>query len=59
MKDFMQLDRLPAVKLLKLAIVLHEIYGSFDTCAFVLQHYSRKTNDGLLEKYIDKLVGKA
>lgn len=59
MKDFMNLDQLSTEKLLKLAIILHEIYGSFDTCAFVLQHYSRKANDGLSDKYLKQLVGGA
>jgi FkbM family methyltransferase len=56
MKDFMRLDELSAEKLLKLAIVLHEIYGSFDACGLVLQHYSRKANSNLSDSYLKRLV---
>jgi FkbM family methyltransferase len=37
MKDFMRLSELVPEKLAKLAILLHELYQSFDTAAFVLQ----------------------
>jgi FkbM family methyltransferase len=55
-KDFMRLDKLPPKKLLKLAIILHDIYVSLDTCAHVLQCYERKTNDGLGTNYMQRLV---
>jgi len=57
-KNFMNLDELSSEKLLKLAIILHEIYDSLDTCAFVLQAYDRGVKDGLLERYYTRLLGK-
>lgn len=55
-KDFMNLDSLSSEKLLKLAIILHEVYQSLDACVFVLQAYDRKAKDGLLERYFKRLV---
>jgi FkbM family methyltransferase len=56
MRNFMHLDQLIPEKLLKLAIILHEVYHSFDACALVLQHYSNKTNDNLWKNYLHRLV---
>lgn len=58
-RDFMTLDDLPPEKLLKLALMLHVIYRSTDTCAFVLQAYQRKTGDRLFERYLQRLTGRS
>lgn len=55
-RNFMHLDGLSPAQLLKLAIILHEIYGSLDVCAFVLQAYDRQTRDGLLDAYYKRLL---
>jgi FkbM family methyltransferase len=57
-RNFMHLDQLLPTQLLKLAIILHEVYASLDTCAFVLQAYDRKTGDGLLDAYYKQLLAK-
>lgn len=56
-KSFMNLDALPVEKLLKLAIILHSLYRSFDTCAFILQHYQNRTKEPLADRYMSRLVG--
>lgn len=56
-KNFMSLDTLIPEKLLKLAILLHVIRGSYDVCAFVLQCYQKKTGDKLADKYIRAITG--
>lgn len=37
-KSFLEFGRLAPLKLLKLAIILHEIYFSYDLCALALRH---------------------
>lgn len=58
-KSFMELDRLPAEKLLKLAIILHELFGSYDFCALVLRHRDAAAGDRLGEAYLERLTGGA
>jgi hypothetical protein len=53
----MKLDRMSDIQLLKLAIILHEVYQSFDACAFVLPQYSKRRQDDLASKYIRHLTG--
>ncbi len=55
-RDLMQLDGLAPAKLLHLAVILHEVYNSFDTCAHVLGHYDQKTGGSLRDTYMAKLV---
>ena len=57
-RNFMSLDALPPEKLLKLALMLHTIYRSIDTCAFVLQAYQRKSGERLFERYMSRLTGR-
>ncbi len=54
-KNFMELDRLPAEKLLKLAIVLHEVYRSLDLCLVALRAYDAQAASTLSETYLAKL----
>lgn len=58
-KDFMALDRLPAGKLLAMAVILHMIYGSFDLVLQVLQAYDAKMGTSLGETYFQKLTRRA
>ncbi len=58
-KSFMELDRLPAEKLLKLAILLHELYGSYDFCALALRHWDAAAGGRLGEAYLERLTGGA
>ena len=36
-RDFMALDKLPAGKLVKMAVILNDVYQSFDLCYVVLE----------------------
>jgi FkbM family methyltransferase len=59
MRDFMHLAGLPPEKLLTLAIILHAVYGSFDTCADVLRQYDTLTVAGLWPRYVQRLTSRA
>jgi hypothetical protein len=41
---------------LKLAIILHEVYGSIDLAALALNRYDALTNQGLWKAYLTKLT---
>ncbi len=56
-KDFMQLHRLSTGKLLKLAVILHEVQESYDLCALILEEYDRKAGARLRERYMRVLLG--
>lgn len=56
-RDFSALGRLPAEKLLKLAVVLHEVYGSYDLTALALKHFDAETEGGLWPAYVRRLTG--
>ncbi len=56
-KSFLDFGRLDPVKLLKLAVILHEVYGSYDLCALALRHYDARQGTALSAAYIQKLVG--
>lgn len=55
-KDFIQLDKLVPEKLLKLAVILHEIYKSYDLCHFVLAKYDRIKGSAFSDLYLEKLL---
>jgi FkbM family methyltransferase len=55
-KNFMELDRLSPEKLLKLAVILHLQYTSFDLALESLKAYDAKTGAGLANKYVQGLV---
>ena len=54
-KDFMALDRLSAEKLLRLAVILHEVYGSSDLAMQALIAYDRQCSSGLAPAYLQRL----
>jgi FkbM family methyltransferase len=55
-KDFMALDRLPAEKLLRLAAILHMVYGSFDLAMQALLAYDRQHSSALAPAYLHRLT---
>jgi FkbM family methyltransferase len=55
-KDFMALDRLPAEKLLRLAAILHMVYGSFDLAMQALLAYDRQYSSALAPAYLHRLT---
>ncbi|MFO0995592.1 MAG: FkbM family methyltransferase [Alphaproteobacteria bacterium] len=56
-KDFTAFDRLEPERLLKLAIILHEVYQSFDLAALALQHHDKATGGQLCASYLQRLTG--
>jgi FkbM family methyltransferase len=56
-RSFMTFDRVPPEKLLKLAIILHEVYSSWDLAALALQHHDLLTGKGLWKAYLNRVTG--
>lgn len=56
-KDFMKLDELSPEKLIKMAVILNDVYKSYDLCHVVLSAYDHVTADVLAQKYLDRLAG--
>jgi FkbM family methyltransferase len=54
--DFARLDRLVPSSLLKLAALLHEVYGSFDLCHVVLVAYDRQCATSYAGRYFERLT---
>jgi FkbM family methyltransferase len=55
-KDFMAFDRLPPEKLLRLAAILHLVYGSYDLALRALQAYDRQSASVVAESYFQRLT---
>lgn len=56
LRDFMAWGSLTPAQLLKLAVILHEVYGSFDTAAFALHLYDRATGTTIWRQYAQRLT---
>jgi FkbM family methyltransferase len=54
--DLTRLDRLEPEALLKLAALLHEIYGSFDLCHVVLSAHDRQCGTSYSHRYVELLA---
>jgi hypothetical protein len=54
-KNFTDFDKLSPDKLLKMAVILHDVYTSYDLVHYTLQHYDKQTNDSLAPKYLTLL----
>ncbi len=55
-RDFMSLDKLSDGQLLKLAVVLHENYGSHDLAAFALGALDRRSGSSHQPSYVRRLA---
>ena len=55
-RDFTRLDLLKPHQLLKMAVILHEVYHSFDLALILLQEYDRHRHSGLAQNYLAKLT---
>jgi hypothetical protein len=55
-RDFMRLGAMEPGQLLRMAVILHEMYQSFDLAALCLQHYDAKTKGGLWKVYMQRLI---
>ena len=56
-RNFMEFNRTAPERLLKLAIILHEAYQSFDLAALALQHHDDSTGGQLCASYLQHLTG--
>ena len=57
-RKFTIFDQLETESLLKLAILLHELYTSIDLCARVIAEYDAKQGSLLHERYLDEISRK-
>jgi FkbM family methyltransferase len=55
--DLARLDQLESPALIKLAALLHEIYGSFDLCHLVLAAHDRRWRTSYTQRYVELLRG--
>ncbi|PKL38707.1 MAG: hypothetical protein CVV41_22260 [Candidatus Riflebacteria bacterium HGW-Riflebacteria-1] len=55
-RDFTRLDLLRPHQLLKMAVILHEVYHSFDLALILLQEYDRHKQSGLAQDYQAKIT---
>lgn len=56
-KDFTRFSILSPEELLKLAVIVNDMYNSIDLAAYALQFYDAKTNKGLWEVVMRRLFG--
>jgi len=54
-RDISTWNHLSDESVLKLAMILHEVYGSFDSSATLLQIYDQKTGSALWKAYLNAL----
>jgi hypothetical protein len=54
-KNFLHYDQTPPEKLLKLAVILHDVYGSYDIVHYILQQYDKHTSSKCAEQYLQLL----
>lgn len=50
-KDFTRFSEIPPRKLLKLAIMMHELYQSFDLCALAIKSFDEQTGFRIYDRY--------
>lgn len=55
-RNFMHFDNLSEEKMLKLAVLLHDMVGSYDLCQLLLQHHEQKFGKGLWKTYMKRLT---
>lgn len=55
-KDFMALDQLTTDKLLRMAAILHMVYGSFDLAMQALLAYDQQASSGIAQTYFQRLT---
>lgn len=55
-KNFLHYDQTPPEKLLKLAVILHEVYGSYDLVHYILSEYDKQTSAKYAERYLQSVL---
>jgi len=58
-RDFLSLEEVPVQKLLKMAVILNDMYQSFDLCHFVLAQADAKQQNGYADDYLQRLSAAA
>jgi FkbM family methyltransferase len=56
-KDFLKFGELPSDDLLRIALLAHDVFGSYDLAALALQHLELRDNKGLWQAYMSRLLG--
>jgi FkbM family methyltransferase len=54
-KNFLHYDQTPPEKLLKLAVILHDVYASYDLVHYILSEYDKQTSAKYAEQYLQLL----
>lgn len=54
-RDWLRLDELPSLKLKKLAVLVHDVLGSYDLCHLVLEALDRRDGQALAQRYRERL----
>ena len=54
-RDFMKFDELLNGKLIKLAVILNDVYQSFDFCYYVLSHLDKRNKGNLTADYLTRI----
>lgn len=54
-RDFMNYGSMAPEKLLKLAVILHEVYGSYDLAHYALAEYDKQSGTELSDQYRQKI----
>ena len=55
----MDFQSVPEDKLLKLALMLHDLFQSFDLCSYILTEVDRRSGTGHAQRYLERLTAKA
>ena len=58
-RDFMALDALSTEKLIKMAVILNDVYQSFDLCYVILEAADKKTGGASAKDYLGRLAAAA
>jgi FkbM family methyltransferase len=57
-RDFTRLHELSGEQLLRMAVILHECYGSVDLAQLCLAHHDRKAGTRYWDEYLARLLGR-
>lgn len=58
-RDFLHLEAVPIDKLLRLAVILHDLYESYDFCMHILGVVDTRQNSVLQAQYLSRLKARA
>lgn len=56
-RDFTRFRELSPEQLLRLAVILHDMYGSYDLASLALLHHDARAKGGLWEAYLRRILG--